>query len=446
MIHSMRLARFGGLIIASMLVLGAREGDTPPAAAAPQEVSVVGLVVDGRSHQPTIVLQGKRDKRTFAMAIGPAEATGIALPLKNVTPPRPLTHDLFLTLFGRLQVTVTKAVITDLRDDTFFATLYLSANGAALETRRATVRRHRDRHPRQGPGLRRGPRVRQGAASCRTRARSPAPGSDRCPPIPRQRRRAGRPRAWRASSGPSSVASRTSSPSSGRSSAISPAASRSTSGPTPRSTGSAGCPRRRRRCAASSPRSPIPSSTSSWGITPPKGVLIYGPPGTGKSLLARALATEAGAIFYHLKLVNLTSKFGPNTGEVIQEILGRGQGAGAERRVPRRGRRALPRAPVAGGTGPRGERAAGRRALRAARRAPAVLAPHRRGHHQPNRRGGPVAGGARAARPPGGGDAARRPGPAGDPRSHAQARRAGRGSPARRRHRVPRRCCRRWAA
>ncbi len=58
-----------------------------------------------------------------------------------------------------------------------------------------------------------------------------------------------------------------------------------------------------------------------WGITPPKGLLIYGPPGTGKTLLARALATEAAAIFYHLKLTNLTSKFGPNTGEVLQEIL-----------------------------------------------------------------------------------------------------------------------------
>jgi len=59
-----------------------------------------------------------------------------------------------------------------------------------------------------------------------------------------------------------------------------------------------------------------------WGIVPPKGVLLYGPPGTGKSMLARALATTAGAIFYHLKLVNLTSKFGPNTGELLQEILG----------------------------------------------------------------------------------------------------------------------------
>jgi len=67
-----------------------------------------------------------------------------------------------------------------------------------------------------------------------------------------------------------------------------------------------------------------------WGITPPKGLLIYGPPGTGKTLLARALATEAGAVFYHLKLGTLTSKFGPNTGELLQEILGlaREQGRG----------------------------------------------------------------------------------------------------------------------
>jgi proteasome regulatory subunit len=65
-----------------------------------------------------------------------------------------------------------------------------------------------------------------------------------------------------------------------------------------------------------------PELYKQWGITPPKGMLIYGPPGTGKSMLARALATEAGAVFFHLKLMNLTSKFGPNTGEVIQEILG----------------------------------------------------------------------------------------------------------------------------
>lgn len=64
-----------------------------------------------------------------------------------------------------------------------------------------------------------------------------------------------------------------------------------------------------------------PERYAEWGIPPPRGVLVYGPPGTGKAMLVRALATAAEAIFYHLKLLNLTSKFGANTGELLQEIL-----------------------------------------------------------------------------------------------------------------------------
>ena len=131
-----RLGRLGVLLVVGAGLLGARDRPAPPAppsATGPQEVTVVGLLVDERTHAPTIVLQGKRDKRAFAMVIGPAEAGGIALPLQNVTPPRPLTHDLFLTLFGRLHVTVTKAVITDLRDNTYYATLHLLASGTAME-------------------------------------------------------------------------------------------------------------------------------------------------------------------------------------------------------------------------------------------------------------------------------------------------------------------------
>ena len=71
------------------------------------------------------------------MAIGVAEATGIAIPLQGVTPPRPLTHDLFLTMFGRLHVSLSRVVINDFRDNTYFATLYLLVNGAemALDSR-----------------------------------------------------------------------------------------------------------------------------------------------------------------------------------------------------------------------------------------------------------------------------------------------------------------------
>ncbi len=132
-----RLGRLSIVLIVGLALAGARgSGGAPPARSAgngAQEVAVVGVFVDPHSEQPVVVLQGKRDKKSVAMVIGPAEATGIALPLQNVTPPRPLTHDLFLTLFGRLSVKVDKVLVTDLRDNTYFATLYLTANGAGLE-------------------------------------------------------------------------------------------------------------------------------------------------------------------------------------------------------------------------------------------------------------------------------------------------------------------------
>ncbi len=101
----------------------------PPRPTGAQEVEVVAVLVDQLTQQPTIQLQGKRDKRLVSLAIGPAEMIAIAVPLQGVTPPRPLTHDLFLTLFSRFKVSLTRVVITDLRDDIFYATIYLNAGG-----------------------------------------------------------------------------------------------------------------------------------------------------------------------------------------------------------------------------------------------------------------------------------------------------------------------------
>jgi bifunctional DNase/RNase len=123
------------LVVGSLATgAGARdrgEVHAPPAADA-QEVTVVAVVLDPATQQPAIVLEGKRDKRQVAMSIGVAEATGIAVPLQGITPPRPLTHDLFLTMFGRLQVALTRVVVHDFRDNIFFATVHLTANGTAM--------------------------------------------------------------------------------------------------------------------------------------------------------------------------------------------------------------------------------------------------------------------------------------------------------------------------
>lgn len=121
------------LIAAALTVAPERLPAQTPAPAGPQEAGVVGLFLDSTSLQPTVVLQGKRDRRTFAMAIGAAEATGIVYPLENRVPPRPLTHDLFLTLFGRLKVTVTRVVITDLKDGIYYAVVFLDANGKEMQ-------------------------------------------------------------------------------------------------------------------------------------------------------------------------------------------------------------------------------------------------------------------------------------------------------------------------
>src|SRR3989442_1694129 len=167
--------------------------------------------MDQRTQQPTVLLQGKRDKRSLAMTIGLAEATGIAVPLQGATPPRPLTHDLFLTLFGRLKVALTRVVITDLRNDTYYAMIYLTANGAEVQL---------DARPSDAIAL----AIRAKAPVLDEHRRpGPARRAVHLTPWPT-------PRSATTRSGRSSGASKTSSRSSARSSATSPDGSRHSSG------------------------------------------------------------------------------------------------------------------------------------------------------------------------------------------------------------------------
>jgi bifunctional DNase/RNase len=131
MTATMRIAMSGCLALAIAGAPGRAEPAPGPAPAVaprpgdPQEARIIGVVIDPRTQAPAVVLEGTRDHRRLAMLIGVAEATGIAVPLHGITPPRPLTHDLLLTLLTRLEVSVRRVLITDLVDDVYYATLLL---------------------------------------------------------------------------------------------------------------------------------------------------------------------------------------------------------------------------------------------------------------------------------------------------------------------------------
>jgi bifunctional DNase/RNase len=132
----MMMSRMTGLALLTVglaLTAGDRVHAAGSAAKPPQvhEVEVVAVYLDSSAQAPKVVLERKHDRRRFEMVIGLAEMNGIAIPLNGMTPPRPLTHDLFLTLFGRLKVSLSRVVITDLRDDIYYASLHFT--GAAGE-------------------------------------------------------------------------------------------------------------------------------------------------------------------------------------------------------------------------------------------------------------------------------------------------------------------------
>ncbi len=93
-----------------------------------QEMEVLGVMADPGG-PARILLRSKKDKRGLSMVIGQFEAVGVALPLEGVTPPRPYTHDLILNLLRGFNVTVARAVITELKENTYYADLVLVVDG-----------------------------------------------------------------------------------------------------------------------------------------------------------------------------------------------------------------------------------------------------------------------------------------------------------------------------
>ena len=93
------------------------------------EMTIKGLMVDPITNMPIIILRDKDGQRVLPIWVGVFEANAIALQMENVTTPRPMTHDLLKNVISDLKADIQKIVVSDLRDNTFYALIYLVVNG-----------------------------------------------------------------------------------------------------------------------------------------------------------------------------------------------------------------------------------------------------------------------------------------------------------------------------
>ena len=89
------------------------------------EVRIRGLMMDPATNMPIVVLKDVGSDTVMPIWVGIFEANAIAIEIEKVAAPRPMTHDLTRNLMRHMNAQLEKIVINELRDDTFFAVLWL---------------------------------------------------------------------------------------------------------------------------------------------------------------------------------------------------------------------------------------------------------------------------------------------------------------------------------
>jgi uncharacterized protein len=80
-----------------------------------------------------VILKEKQADRYLPIWIGPFEANAIAMKIQNMAPERPITHDLMLSTFGELGISVSRIVVTSLTEEVFFARLHVRQDGREID-------------------------------------------------------------------------------------------------------------------------------------------------------------------------------------------------------------------------------------------------------------------------------------------------------------------------
>jgi bifunctional DNase/RNase len=97
-----------------------------------EEVSVYGVSFDAASKQPIVLLKAEGRNLFLPIWIGHPEAAAILMKLQNAELPRPMTHDLLATVIDQLRASVMGVLVTELRENTFYAVLRLDAGGQEI--------------------------------------------------------------------------------------------------------------------------------------------------------------------------------------------------------------------------------------------------------------------------------------------------------------------------
>ena len=93
------------------------------------EMTIKGLMVDPITNTPIVILKDKAGDRVLPIWVGVFEANAIALQIENVATPRPMTHDLLRNIITDLDGRVDRIVVSDLKENTFYAVVHLTVRG-----------------------------------------------------------------------------------------------------------------------------------------------------------------------------------------------------------------------------------------------------------------------------------------------------------------------------
>ena len=93
------------------------------------EMTIKGLIMDPITNMPIVILKDKEGDRVLPIWVGVFEANAIALQMENMETPRPMTHDLLRNIIIDLDGSVDRVVVSDLRDNTFYAIIHLTVRG-----------------------------------------------------------------------------------------------------------------------------------------------------------------------------------------------------------------------------------------------------------------------------------------------------------------------------